>query len=156
VAEVSISELWHAIQTGKIEVQSSAPPVATVLYPLAENAERLLQEGLLEGYEGYLELYLQGNYRELLRALQHASVKKSLHIVLLKVLCLLHMAAANESIGNKKSLDYLRDEVLPELKQFESKDGSDIVAERRKWLEAFCLGHEPPDYFWEAIGVSAR
>ncbi len=146
---VHISELWHAIQSGELRLpQAESSGKTGQLRPLNGNLETLAEEYSMPAE--YVRDYEAGKFKELLRKLEKQS-DISLYEVLLKVLCLLHMAKSDESIGNKHPVEYLRDRILPQLKQVEYQDETGVVSERREWLELYCYGHELPSKFWNKL-----
>jgi hypothetical protein len=151
MSEIAIGELWHAIQTGGTELhlsESSSTPGQ--LKSLQSHLGMLVDANVIPNE--YLDTYMRSEYKELLRVLEDASTI-TLHLVLLKTLCLLHMAMADteEKIGNVTPLEYLRNRIIPQLREVEYQDETGIISERREWLEAFCLGRLMPDQFRQAI-----
>jgi len=93
--------------------------------------------------------YTQGSYRDLFRSLERGPAEP--WSVILRVLCLLRMAQLHETIGETDALDYLRDRVIPRVKQVEIEADISELRQRREWLELFCLGHGLPSKFWDAL-----
>jgi hypothetical protein len=145
-----IEDLWRDIDTGGFEppIQKSQVIYHETLQTLRDSFDQLeqplVQAGLIEAYEGYL----QGRYKEVLRRLEKTA---SLPAVLIKVLCLLQMAVKNEAIAQTPPTQYLRDKVLPQLKQVEGNDETGRIKVCREWLEAFCYGRALNVNFREGV-----
>jgi hypothetical protein len=143
MSQMTISELWNAIQSGDLEIERSPLQEDPILRPL--NLVEIANAISLPS--NYVEHYQVGNYKELLRLLEDHD-DMSLSLVLLKIICLLNMSKLNQSIGNKNALEYLRDHTIPQLRQVENQDKTGLLGERRMWLELFCYGRDLPDEFW--------
>jgi hypothetical protein len=151
--EMRIEDVWEMIQAGSQtfpdkKLEASNTPI---FLSLEGAIDQLQQDPAFSALRGELAGYVSRNYRDVLRRLEHLETP-SLQSALLKVLCLLQMALKDEFIGNTHPIEYLRDKVIPQLKQVEHGDESGVVKVHREWLERYCWGHELPNEFWEEFG----
>ena len=143
---MTVPELWAHLEKGGdvLLAQAVALPDEKRLLLLANELDRLPEHVKAAAAE-----YVEGKCRDLLRSLEHESANT--WSVILRVLCLLRMSQSHETIGETDALKYLRDRVLPRIKQVEVDGGTPELHQRQEWLERFCLGHELPDEFWDAL-----
>lgn len=124
--------------------QDAAQPDEKRLLSLANELDRLPGD-----VKAAAAQYVEGRHRDLLRSLERESANA--WSVILRILCLLRMSQSHETIGETDALKYLRDRVLPRIKQVEVDGGTPELHQRQEWLERFCLGYELPDEFWDAL-----
>lgn len=149
--KVQLQTLWKNIEQGKAVVsqqQTGEDETANALLRL--DVDALLAHKSFKANDIDIALYTKGRYWELLRQLED-SQQVTTSAVLLRILCLLHLISTNERIGNLTAFEYLRDKVLPQLKQVEDKDDTGRLKQYREWLSRFCLGHDLPTEFWEVV-----
>jgi len=138
---MTVPELWaHLAKGGDVLLaQATAQSDEKRLLLLANQLDRLP-----ENVKAAAAQYVDGNYRDLLRSLEPEVATWS---VILRVLCLLRMSQSHETIHQMDALEYLRDRVLDQIKEGDTPE----LHQRQEWLKRFCLGHELPDEFWEAL-----
>ena len=139
--EMRTEDVWEAIQSEHFNLldKSYNLPHNPLYLSLHDNFDKLQQELSIAPLKQQLAEYISGNYRDSLRHLEELETL-SLSSVLLKVLCLLQMAMKDEYIANTHPIEYLRDKVIPQLKQVESSNGDIKLC--REWVERFCLGYD--------------
>lgn len=139
-------EVWELAQSGHLELTADHAKLPDQQHlSLIDTAETLHRDPNTSSFADEVTEYLNGNYRDVVRRLERPENSSHLANLSLKVMCLLQMEARNETIGNTRPREYLRDRILKQLKQSDETDELRTVIE---WLEAFCFGHELPTGFW--------
>jgi len=136
----SITSLWNTLKSGQPLLRSAVQgsPSAQPLIALNDWLALEAAQDVLPDWVSALTLYQQESYADALKLLEKRD-QADLSVLLLETLCLLHLEIKDEKFKRYRSINYLRDIILPRLRQAALSDKSGRLRDQIERLERFSL-----------------